>query len=806
MRFLLEHSKTREFLNSHGSKYAICQYFFYEISELDTQQENSIAGLLHTMLYQLLELFPQFMDVVRSFYRQKIHRHHAPGESLPCWSVDTLKEVLMNLKLEGQPSFGRYVCLFVDGFDECRGDRGNHLDFLGSWIQRMAENGLSIKVCLSSRDVPEVRERFETGLSLELHLWTRKDITDFVSDELTKPRRKSITLNIKGHDDVTSQLIRKVVDKAEGVFIWVRLVVADLVSGLEAGEDEEVLEIRLQSLPEELENLYAHIIGEIPCRDLHTTFKYFQLLLRAPGKTCTLTLLQLLLAAQKPEDALECPSDSLSTESSQESLLEKLLCFKEHLKDRCRNLVQIQTRRYGQYRWEPTRQENVTFIHLTFKQYIERRPVKKGIHKRITRWGMPVLPTADSLLMASCLRLLKTQKCYIPYWSDARCSTPSIFKCENEDNHHIVEVDTRVSKSNPEYQDLDENDEVEYTEEICRRAPDNLITKFFNYAWNLEQYFEAAQTPYIDEIDRFLTKVDQRWPSKFYASRTLHEISDMDVLCLAICWKLKCYVKDKLKDNTERNRRQPPLLFYAMNPPGWAHEEADLDLLETLLEAGENPNESFVYNGESRTTWEHTLHHFLRIGTAHPTKNWHKVIQLMLKYHTDPEQKVSTRSGGYTTVLHMLVAQYEKLPDDKRKETKNAILMLLKHGANGESPNSEQLSAFDYAERESTTISGTLINWRKRQNDMSSQSNTKSSTPTAKSSRMHEKTAKQGAASTKRRRSSDGSVIEQTTGSSSTKHHTSPSHEGQQRPHGPLPTRYSKRLKKEDRCPNNSVR
>jgi hypothetical protein len=706
MKFLLRHDRTREYLDSQGGKYSMCQYFFHELSELDTQQESSITGLLHAILFQLLQLFPELIRTIRPLYTKKVHPHKTLGNLTSIWTIENLKEALM--KLATQSFVSQKVCLFIDGFDECREERGNYLDFLKSWLQKMTGNGLSVKICLSSRDIPAMRERLDTHQSLELHIFTRKDITNFVSEELIKTKSKSISLDSHGHEVITRNLIKKVVDKAQGVFVWVKLVVADLVSGLEAAEDEEDLEVRLQSLPQELGDLYAHIISRIPCKDLHTPFKYFQLLLRAPGKTCTLTLLQFLMAVQNPKKCLQNLDESGLIETSPEEILEKLSSLKDHLRERCGNLIQVQSRRHAPRRWEPTRRENVTFIHLSFKEYISRDSVQQGIKDRIKTWRMPIVPTADLLLMASCLLLLKTQKCYIPHWIDAKYTNYHHIQHEKDvPRSPTSEISGRLQTPTLDGAVENEDDEEEYTEEICRRAPDNLIAKFFNYAGNLEQFFHNAEigSCYIDELDRFFTKADQQWASKFYTRRTLHGIPQPDVLCLAVCWKLKYYVKKKIKEPQQRKKRQLPLLFYAMNPPGWAHEEVDLDLLEILLKAGAKPNESYNYNGIKKTTWEHTLEHFLRIGSAHPLQEWRKVIELMLSYGANPNQKIYARDRRrYTTVLHLLVDQYGKVDYDGENEARNAFLMLLDRGAEGEIKNSDHISAFEYAINECPVI------------------------------------------------------------------------------------------------------
>jgi hypothetical protein len=60
------------------------------------------------------------------------------------------------------------------------------------------------------------------------------------------------------------------VEKAKGVFIWVRLVVAELIVAIEA-RDIDVLGQKLEDLPSDLEELYSRIVEKIPTALRHYT-------------------------------------------------------------------------------------------------------------------------------------------------------------------------------------------------------------------------------------------------------------------------------------------------------------------------------------------------------------------------------------------------------------------------------------------------------------------------------------------------------------------------------------------------------
>jgi hypothetical protein len=704
MKFIVKDERTQKCLATEAGDlvHKLLCYYFYDMSELPTQQERSLDGLLHYLLYQLLGSFPNLQRKISNLFTQKVlpRYHGATGNLTSPWSLEYLKDALMEIS-EQKYVHGK-ICLFIDGFDECQGDFGKTLDFVLSWLGKMQASGLKVKICIASRYIHNITERLKPSLqqpSLKLHEWTRDDIQKYVQDHLNDAVGRSISLSSKSHRIVGNQLVSNVVGNAEGVFIWVKLVVADLESGLEECQEESQLQSRLKALPSELESLYEHIISEIPIRDLHAVFKYFRLLLRAPGDKCTLTLLQFLIAAQKPEEAITCEVEYYSEADHDQFLPQKLELMKDHLKRRCRNLIQIRSRKYASRRWDPLRRENVTFIHVTLKEFLKKPEVQQRIRDRITSSGMEIVASADTLLMASYLRLLKCQVSHIPHWAAAKTLMLKELRELKDESGSEKSQSPRSLTQKSFFDDHDEGDEAEYEEEIKRRAPDNAITKFFNYAQILETRLRKPQTAYIDELNKVLTKADPDWVSKFYYHKTSHQVHGMDILCLAVCCKLKLYVEQKSTSQLVNKERRPPLLFYAMNPPGWAHESVDLKILKLLLKKKVKLNESWVDNGREQTIWGHTFQHYLRIGTSYPEASWENVLDLLLKYRADPDQKVPLQGETYTTALHLLVDQYGKVSSKDHKQTvERGIERLIKHGADVENKDSSGITAYECAE------------------------------------------------------------------------------------------------------------
>lgn len=89
---------------------------------------------------------------------------------------------------------------------------------------------------------------------------TRHDMQIYVYDKLGEDHRfRALALKDKRWKD----LIQRIVDKAEGVFLWVHLVVQSLLHGLEDDNDIPDMQERVDILPSDLEKYSKHMLGEI---------------------------------------------------------------------------------------------------------------------------------------------------------------------------------------------------------------------------------------------------------------------------------------------------------------------------------------------------------------------------------------------------------------------------------------------------------------------------------------------------------------------------------------------------------------
>jgi hypothetical protein len=202
------------------------------------------------------------------------------------WTETTLlRAIAQALSLYNNDS----LFLLIDGLDEFEGPYLRMLDTLFK-----LNSGPNVKICLSSRPETALVKRLGSFPSLCLQDINRRDISSFV--------RKSL----QPHQDVANDRITfAVVNRSEGIFLWAVLVCKSLLSGYDAGDDEEVIQRRPDATPAGLEALFTHMFENI--EDVHrdSLSVYFGLLKLGKASVALVTV----VLHGKPFETLQQYSD-----------------------------------------------------------------------------------------------------------------------------------------------------------------------------------------------------------------------------------------------------------------------------------------------------------------------------------------------------------------------------------------------------------------------------------------------------------------------------------------------------------------
>ena len=143
------------------------------------------------------------------------------------WTIRALKDGFQKLLEETKASVK--VCLFVDGLDEFEGGDTARTGIIT--LFKTASCHPHIKICISSRPWLIFEDAVKIRPSLLLQDLTDNDIRNYVQSELVDDER-FVKLR-ESEPKSCAELAANIVDKAQGVFLWVRLVVMDLLQGLQ---------------------------------------------------------------------------------------------------------------------------------------------------------------------------------------------------------------------------------------------------------------------------------------------------------------------------------------------------------------------------------------------------------------------------------------------------------------------------------------------------------------------------------------------------------------------------------------------
>ncbi|KAL9135409.1 MAG: hypothetical protein Q9175_003398 [Cornicularia normoerica] len=278
----------------------VIPFFFWKAGK-DSPMQKSSAGLLRSLLYQILEKIPHLILSLAQNDRdlQDFKTNFQRFALIPAWTEKHLLTTFQKLLVELSSSY--HLCLFIDGLDEIDGSQNDLAELLQDMV-----SGPNLKICLSSRPDRFFIDAFSSPTMLRLEDVTRKDIILYVSSKLQGACRKKPWA--VDDEKWVSLMTARIVQKARGVFQWVRIVVEYQIQGLRSKDSLKNLLERVELLPEEMEELYAHMLERIDKVHREEVASYLQIILQI-YKTPSVS--ELALALYEGRDGLFSPQSTL---------------------------------------------------------------------------------------------------------------------------------------------------------------------------------------------------------------------------------------------------------------------------------------------------------------------------------------------------------------------------------------------------------------------------------------------------------------------------------------------------------------
>ena len=308
MKYALAQKETQELLAlADPGNWHLIPFFFHDRG---SSIQKSVTGLLQELLYRLVKANEKLLAFIPSrlihqllkanetatqvsMLQQRYDQKNKPdyvyqeSSSTKTWSVHDLQEAL--IAITGQNEVPLNVLFFVDALDEYE---GNYRDLIrviqDSFISR-GPSMVNVKFCLASRPYPAFTNAFGSCPGLLVHEHTRDDVQWYA--------RQQIASSIQYRDidqDLSEmhQLAVETTQRANGVFIWVRIVVEELIERYVDGCTASQLRDILSAMPEELEDLYRRTLSKVKPEYELESYVMTQIVLHAKNPQTLKSLLE----------------------------------------------------------------------------------------------------------------------------------------------------------------------------------------------------------------------------------------------------------------------------------------------------------------------------------------------------------------------------------------------------------------------------------------------------------------------------------------------------------------------------------
>ncbi|CAD6449144.1 24befc88-fdb3-4514-be56-3ff3531d2e97-CDS [Sclerotinia trifoliorum] len=397
MRFICSHNTTKELLQQWSAPLPLVMAKFYFWNS-GTIEQRSQHGLLRALLAEILGHLPDLLpvcfptrwariynDLVKPFAEASYNNQ--PTE-MDHWGINELEAAMRILISQDMQSFK--LCLFVDGLDEYEGQPST----IAKYFIMLAQVPW-LKICLSSRPLLEFDDSFGSRPSLRLQDLTRTDIDHFVKSTLQNNVNYQ-HLCVKQPVQASS-LIGKIISRAGGVFLWVKLVLQEIERGLANRDTLQDLQERIEIIPLDLEELFSSMLDNIDPFYIKKSALIFLIVRAAHIRVRSVRTLDTFTLSF----ALDYwTSRAEDTTFNLQELQMRNIKIRDHLKVRCAGLLEIGPGYSPGFEYLGYR---VVYLHRSVREYLERPEICSKLFKHVSEMDFePYTP-----LMCSYVRELE---------------------------------------------------------------------------------------------------------------------------------------------------------------------------------------------------------------------------------------------------------------------------------------------------------------------------------------------------------------------------------------------------------------
>ncbi|KAK4462121.1 hypothetical protein QBC42DRAFT_84161 [Cladorrhinum samala] len=392
MQFLSDHPRTQEHLEQWaGVRKLVKVNYYFSVVIGGTQQ--LLRGLYRTLLHDILVQCPELTRVILPETWTTVAK--VPWKYGDTGSTVEISESVISTAVTKLLTYNRSdLCfaIFVDGLDEYQDpegcDQSDLVDLLYQWAPTTHSN---VKLCVASREEAAFYNKFPQETTIRLHELTRFDMERFIEERLRKIRNQRLR----------DELVKAISIKAEGVFLWTRLVVQEIREDLEIGDvDVDVL----NRFPAGLRPLLDRTMESIPLRHRQKAYLSFAILIELSefnskeGKLGRLVLSDIACSflddyCKNPQFVYTMPVsrwwdvDYHKTEDpAARAVMERTKKVPQQLRAWCKGLVE--TVPQVSYEGETNRMR-IVFSHRSIRDYFDELAIRDKLSTGLTGFSVP---------------------------------------------------------------------------------------------------------------------------------------------------------------------------------------------------------------------------------------------------------------------------------------------------------------------------------------------------------------------------------------------------------------------------------
>ena len=378
MKFLCENKRTEEVLKdwAKSKKLVVAKFFFWRAGE---ENQKSLTGLRRSLLFDTLKQRPDLISAIFPEQWDKVLAIDWRLREKMFFKKSEIREAFERLVQSPQLCQDHRFCFFIDGLDEYEATRGeDYIDMANQLINMTKSAPYDLKLCVSSREMPVFSEAFSDDKRFKLHDLTKNDI-----ESLARGRLEDFEISNNGEVTAANNevLVKEIVQRAEGIFLWASLVIGSLREGLYADNDLLSLLERVEDMPQDIEPLFQHLLNSIKRPDRKAAYQALAVVRKLQELDCpNMSLFRYTFLkdlAQNSSFATE--AGYKDAESGQIDLSSRLEKAPGRLYSQCKGLLEI---RQDDRMWSSTfGGGSVAFVHRSIFDWVTGQAIQNDMEE-----------------------------------------------------------------------------------------------------------------------------------------------------------------------------------------------------------------------------------------------------------------------------------------------------------------------------------------------------------------------------------------------------------------------------------------